>query len=185
MTNSLSTIPINRLNSNELNEKINTSVEEKANIDLSNTPFANLENVDGTLTWDGNTLLKSGDVDTSSFANTSASNFTATGKTTIVGWSMPNYNSASSRSLNTTYTAATNGWLELYGGGGGNGGYGVDGGVYITINDSKKYFSHTLGEGRTWTRVWYPIPKGTKYLGSVQGGLNEKLEMTWYPCVGG
>lgn len=146
MTNSLSTIPINRLNSNELNEKINTSVEEKANVDLSNTPFANLENVDGTLTWGGNEVLASNNISNTelsyldgvtsniqtqlngkqasgSYANTSASNFNTTGKSTIVGWGMPAYNRAISiatQASGSTYTAQVTGWVKIIGTSNGN-----------------------------------------------------------------
>lgn len=49
MTNSLSTIPINRLNPNELNEKINMSVEEKADIDLSNLSTVGQDILDNKL----------------------------------------------------------------------------------------------------------------------------------------
>ena len=42
------------------------------------------------------------------FANTNASNFTATGKQTIVGWGIPNYSAGVAKALNTSVTATRN-----------------------------------------------------------------------------
>ena len=42
------------------------------------------------------------------FANTNASNFTATGKQTIVGWGIPNYSAGVSKAINTEITAERN-----------------------------------------------------------------------------
>ena len=105
-------------------------------------------------------------------------------KKTVINWIMPDYSASMSRTVGTEYTAQTNGWLELYGGGGGNGGYGVDGGAKITINGVEKSYNYTLGEAKTWTRSFYPISAGMTYKGSTFG-TNPLLEMTWYPCIGG
>lgn len=52
-------------------------------------------------------------LDLSGKMNTSANNATSTGKSTMVGWTMPDYNSASSRAMNTNHSENINGWLIL------------------------------------------------------------------------
>ena len=152
MTNSLSTIPINRLNSNELNEKINTSVEEKANIDLSNTSFANLKNVDGTLTWNGNALLNgsslktinnnslvgSGNISiTSSPISalcTTVATTTSTASNTKPAVVVQNY-----RNGNSWYRVWSDGWIEQ-----GSKYFGAGNGTVITLVRGFRDTSYTL-----------------------------------------
>jgi len=106
-------------------------------------------------------------------------------KTDISGWPMPDLNAGVTKSLNVDYQAKENGWLMLFGGGGGNGGAGASGGCNVTVNGTAYSISNTTGEARTWSRCWWPIRKGTTYKGAVGGGINEKLDMTWFPAIEG
>ena len=98
---------------------------------------------------------------------------------------MPDYSAGASRTVGTTYTAKTNGWLSLYGGGGGVGGTGSNGGFSVTVNGTQFDYSYTQGEAFTRIGFFTPFPAGTTYVGNLRGGANESLSMKWYPCIGG
>lgn len=106
-----------------------------------------------------------------SYANTSASNFNATGKSTIVDWGMPNYKAIVSKSPNTEYTADTNGYIYVYG---------FETSTIVIDGQSFGVGGRGYNYESRDTSIW-PIQKGKKYR---TPNLSSQT-VYFIPCIGG
>ena len=113
-------------------------------------------------------------------ANTDASNFTATGKETVVGWGMPYYNSSlrvnlsGYNSVSNKFTAPCDGLIVMCGGGTANNAFNlvIDDDVYLFNNASTTH----------WVGQQFFIRKGSNFY--YYGTLAEYGMKHFFPMEG-
>lgn len=114
-------------------------------------------------------------------ADIDLSNISNTGKTTVIGWGMPDYSAGVSKSWNTSVQADKDGWVYVKGSGN---------------SSDASYVLEVSTDGSTWVRIasmWayasttgsvmVPMPKGTYYK-ATQSPTTSARELTFYPCKG-
>lgn len=99
-----------------------------------------------------------------------ASNFNATGKETIVGWGMPNWNARIS--ISTNYTFSAKGWLLVWQYTLRNVATYVDGVEVLRTDGGHDYL------GANHNNIFIPVDVGDKLTGSITGAV-------FIPCKGG
>lgn len=116
------------------------------------------------------------------YADIDLSNISNTGKTTVIGWGMPDYSAGVSKSWNTSVQADKDGWVYVKGAGN---------------TDESSYVLEISTNGSTWVRtasmyayssnttggVLIPVPKGTYYKASQSPSTSARV-LTFYPCKG-
>lgn len=128
-------------------EKIQTVITPLKSIDKINEIIEKINN-----TWSAWATSLSGKLNT----DMSNLNPTQTAKDTVVGWGMPDYNSAISQSALTEYTATTNGYIHCFN-------Y-TAGQLTITLNGTLYYWcSGGGGNILTGCNFMMPVNKGDTY----------------------
>lgn len=111
--------------------------------------------------------------------NTSASNATATGKSNMANFGMPNYSSGVSKTMGTQYTADKNGWVK-FGGGSTSG----ERNITLTIGSASNVCQVWKSSTNTSTKMLVPVPKGATYKAAYQTGSDGGV-IEFFPCLGG
>ena len=111
------------------------------------------------------------------FANTNASNFTATGKQTVVGWGMPDYSAGVAKNRNTAYTAEMDGLLfvcfNMY--------QTAANANYMTINNVVVHGKQLGGNSGGGYFSVYPLSKNDNWTFST---TSSQGEIMFYPFKG-
>lgn len=101
----------------------------------------------------------------------------------IVDWNLIDYSKGIQKSLDVSYTSTQDGFIIVYGGGGGQGGTGVSGRGYVNIDSIVFSLNSENLEGRVYHSSVIPIPAGTTYKGQTEG-TNPILTLYWFPVKG-
>lgn len=108
-------------------------------------------------------------------ANTDASNFTAAGKETVVGWGMPDYSAGVDMGAGTTHTATRKGWVMFKTSTAP--GYGV---IQINGIEFSKSSNGTYGTAFDTVQEFIPVDVGDTFFITN----NASAVCIFYPCKG-
>lgn len=122
-------------------------------------------------------LTPTGEARFTTKANTDLANVTNTGKSTAAGWAMPDYSAGVSKTVGSSYTAESNGWIYVTA-------YTSGGTVKLTIDSVTAAYWHTDSGQSEQVGFLTPVQKGSSWV-CTKNGTSDAGYLIFYPSIGG
>lgn len=110
-------------------------------------------------------------------ANKDMDNLSTTGKESLTAFGMPDYTSGVSKTVGSSYTAESNGWIYIRA-------YTANGTVTLKINDTESAIWHTDSGQAKQIGFLTPVQKGSSWVCTKSGTSNVGY-LIFYPSIGG